>query len=94
MLRCKRTVEVSPLNFQKCGGKVIEDITFKDEETKQHGMVLSCLMCADEVIVPLKEWNAFKKRLDVATRRIRLGKIKGQQALPIAFGSHLQNKQN
>jgi hypothetical protein len=51
-------------------------------------------MCADEVIVPLKEWNAFKKRLDVATRRIRLGKIKGQQALPIAFGSHLQNKQN
>ncbi len=76
MLACKRKVEVRPLEWLTCGGKVIEDITYVDDEIKRHMQVLYCLHCGDETFVPLRKWNNFKKRLDEDIYRVRFGKVK------------------
>ena len=73
MIRCIRTVEVTPLHWEKCGGKVMEDITFYDDESRFHGIVLSCLHCGDET------------KLESEIVRVRFSnKSKSQQALPAA----------
>lgn len=85
MIRCIRTVEVTPLHWEKCGGKVMEDITFYDDESRFHGIVLSCLHCGDETILSLRRWKEFKKKLESEIVRVRFSnKSKSQQALPAA----------
>lgn len=84
MIKCAREVEIEHLVFRKCGGKVIEEITFWDEESKRHFMVLNCLHCGNELFVPLRKWNSFKKKLDENVYRIRYGQAKGKQVIPVA----------
>lgn len=84
MIKCAREVEVEHLHFRKCGGKVIEEITFWDEESHRHFMILNCLHCGNELFVPLRKWELFKQRLDDIVYRSRYGKAKGEQVIPVA----------